>query len=289
MKTIADYPELLPLWHPTKNNDLIVGGNKKVWWKCLIADDHEWDATIGNMCVSIKASSRGCPYCSGDKIALSNCLATTHPEIAAQWHPTKNGDLTPYDVGFGGHIKVWWKCLVADDHEWETSPNRRTDQKGGGCPCCRGLKTVNSNCLATTHPQIAVQWHPTKNGEITPYMVVSGSARKFWWKCLVADDHEWEASVEKRTAGRECPYCSGKKVALSNCLATTHPAIATQWHPTKNGNLIPRMVVSGSGRKVWWKCAVCDKAVKWISGSNFVWGDFSTFQGTVNYFTLIKK
>lgn len=25
-------------------------------------------------------------------------LAETHPEVSKQWHPTKNGDLTPYDV-----------------------------------------------------------------------------------------------------------------------------------------------------------------------------------------------
>ena len=25
-------------------------------------------------------------------------MATTHPELAKQWHPTKNGDLTPFDV-----------------------------------------------------------------------------------------------------------------------------------------------------------------------------------------------
>ena len=28
-------------------------------------------------------------------------LAETHPEVAKQWHPTKNGDLTPYDVTKG--------------------------------------------------------------------------------------------------------------------------------------------------------------------------------------------
>tara|TARA_Y100000310_G_scaffold72876_1_gene69028 strand:- start:3654 stop:3893 length:240 start_codon:yes stop_codon:yes gene_type:complete len=41
-------------------------------------------------------------------------LAETHPEIAAQWHLTKNEDLTPYDVTAGSGRKVWWKCSVAD-------------------------------------------------------------------------------------------------------------------------------------------------------------------------------
>ena len=25
-------------------------------------------------------------------------MAITHPDLAAQWHPTKNGELTPIDV-----------------------------------------------------------------------------------------------------------------------------------------------------------------------------------------------
>ena len=35
-------------------------------------------------------------------------LAETHPDLAAQWHPTKNGELTPYDVTAGTDKSVWW-------------------------------------------------------------------------------------------------------------------------------------------------------------------------------------
>lgn len=28
-------------------------------------------------------------------------LATTHPHLIEEWHPTKNGDVTPWDVTFG--------------------------------------------------------------------------------------------------------------------------------------------------------------------------------------------
>ena len=37
-------------------------------------------------------------------------LAETHPEVAKQWHPTKNGDLTPNNVTPGSNKKAWWKC-----------------------------------------------------------------------------------------------------------------------------------------------------------------------------------
>jgi len=48
-------------------------------------------------------------------------LAEVNPELAKQWHPTKNGELTPGDVTHGSHKKVWWKCEVADDHEWKST------------------------------------------------------------------------------------------------------------------------------------------------------------------------
>ena len=40
-----------------------------------------------------------------------------------------------------------------------------------------------------------------------------------------------------------------------NDLATLHPALAKEWHPTKNGNLKPGDVSPGSSKKVWWLCS----------------------------------
>ena len=74
-------------------------------------------------------------------------LAEVNPELAKQWHPTKNGDLTPNDVKAGSSKKVWWKCDKGDDHEWETAIGNRSI--GKGCSICAGQKTVLSNCLAT--------------------------------------------------------------------------------------------------------------------------------------------
>lgn len=39
---------------------------------------------------------------------------------------------------------------------------------------------------------------------------------------------------------------------MKTSFALTHPNLATQWHPTLNGDLIPEMVTPGSGKKVWW-------------------------------------
>ena len=179
-------------------------------------------------------------------------LAETHPDIALQWHPTKNGDLFPFNVTAGSHRKVWWKCDEGDDHEWFANIGNRS--KGAGCPICRGLKVVNSNCLATINPLLSKQWHPKKNGDLTPNDVTSGSGKKVWWKCDEEEDHEWCAQISSRTQGRGCPMCSGNIVVGSNSLGSTHPELVKEWHPEMNRKLTPFDVISGSNKKIWWKC-----------------------------------
>ena len=66
-------------------------------------------------------------------MVLSNCLATLNPELAKEWHPTKNGKLTPFDVSIGSNKKVWWKCDKGDDHVWKVSVNSRNNSD---CPFC---------------------------------------------------------------------------------------------------------------------------------------------------------
>jgi very-short-patch-repair endonuclease len=247
-------PELAKEWHPTKNGkltprDVHPGSSKKVWWKCPKGEDHEWRAVVHS-----RTNGRGCPICSGRKIVKSTCLATLNPQLAKEWHPTKNGKLTPNDVGIGSSKNVWWKCPKGDDHEWKNTVQSRVSQELG-CPVCSNQKIVRSNCLATLDPQLAQLWHPTKNGKLTPYDVGIGSGRLVWWKCPKGDDHEWKETVGKQAKTRKgCPICLGRKLVRSNSFAVLYPELAKQWHPTENGKLTPYDFRPGSNKKVWWQC-----------------------------------
>ena len=42
-------------------------------------------------------------------------LADRNPELAKEWHPIKNGDLTPAQVTPGSGKKVWWICIREHD------------------------------------------------------------------------------------------------------------------------------------------------------------------------------
>ena len=245
------HPELVAEWHPTKNGDLTpqdvtAGSGKKVWWLC--AEGHEWKATVGN-----RSLGRGCPFCAGRKVVKGvNDLKTTHPELVAEWHPTKNGDLMPQDVTAGSGKKVWWQC--AKGHEWQARVENRSILKNG-CPYCSGNKIwIGFNDLPTTDPELVTEWHPTKNGDLTPQDVTAGSGKKVWWQC--AKGHEWQAQIASRFYGVGCPVCSGNKALKGfNDLSTIKPELATEWHMTKNGELKPQNITSRSEKKVWWQCA----------------------------------
>ena len=60
-------------------------------------------------------------------------------------------------------------------------------------------KLTNSYNLKKINPKLAKQWHPTKNGNLTPKDVTPSSNKKVWWIC--DKGHEWEANIYKRSHG----------------------------------------------------------------------------------------
>jgi hypothetical protein len=184
-----------------------------------------------------------------------NNLGVLYPEIAEQWNYSKNGELTPFQFTAKSNKKVWWTCQTNSSHEWETTISSRTHKKGTGCPYCANKKVCIDNCLATLYPDIAKQWHPTKNGDLTPFNVIGGSHKYAWWLC--EKGHEWNTKIETRTISRNnCPYCCSNKVCIDNCLATTNPKLASEWNYDKNKNLTPYDITEHSNKQVWWICSV---------------------------------
>lgn len=125
-----------------------------------------------------------------------------------------------------------------------------------GCPYCgRRLTLKGFNSAECLDARILHLWHPTKNGDLRPDGIVSGSARRVWWRCR--HGHAWQISAYDRTGGadRGCPYCGDRKVLKGyNDLRTTHPKIAREWNKERNGDLKPTDVIVNSNKRVWWKC-----------------------------------
>lgn len=191
--------KLAKQWHPTKNGSLgpskvMPGSGKKVWWQC--PEGHEWKATINS-----RSWGKGCPYCAGRLSVRDTRLSTTNQELVSEWHPTKNDDLTPENVTTSSNRRVWWRC--ANGHEWVAYVFNRA--RGYGCPYCSGALATPENCFATLNSHLVPEWHPTKNGDLTPYMVTRASRREVWWVC--AAGHEWKARISSRARGHGCHTC----------------------------------------------------------------------------------
>ena len=74
------------------------------------------------------------------------------------------------------------------------------------------MRVKNNNLLAK-FPDIAKQWHSTKNKDIKPEDCTSGSEKKAWWQCDKSPDHEWKAVIYSRTQGSGYPFCAGQRVS----------------------------------------------------------------------------
>ena len=322
----SKHPDKAKEWGYAKNGGLAPDmfaehSSVKVWWICKDYG-HSWRASI-----AVRARGNGCPYCAGQRVLAGfNDLQTKHPELAAQWHPTKNGSQKPIDFTFGSGHKAWWLCPACGQswkakinsrsvngrgcpfchhekpipgvndlptiradlmEEWNYERNVGTDpaslmpssqkkvwwrckkcgfeyqalvsnrNKGTGCRRCAGqilLRGVND--LATLYPHLAKEWDTGRNGGINPSEVFAQTNKKYWWTDSFG--HSWQASPNNRIWGTNCPICSGNKVLTGfNDIATTNPEIASEWHPTKNGSVAPSSVSKGYTKKVWFLCPKC--------------------------------
>ena len=239
------HPEMANEWHTTLNGLLLPtqvtsGSDKKVWWNG--ACGHVYDAPI-----SKRSKGGNCPYCAGMRVLVGfNDAQTLHPMLQNEWHPTKNLHKTLKDFVIGSNHLAWWQCYK--NHEWQCRISTRTAGKNSGsCPEC--------NSLAIDNPLLASEWHPTKNGSLQPNQVSRAFSKHVWW--LGSCQHDWKATVIQRNhkeKGSSCPYCSGRRAWKGyNDLATTHPHLIEEWHPTKNSKTYYE-VSAGSAYKATWLC-----------------------------------
>jgi hypothetical protein len=264
--------KLLAEWHPTKNGtlkltDFTPGSNKKGWWLCPDTFEcgcpHEFQAIIQNR---VKSKTKGCPHCAPNPTALCvhRSIVFTHPEIAKMWHPTKNGELLPSMVRAGSDKEAWWLCTTTCPygcpHEFKRKVDIHVRLCEGRCPFC--TQNTQTMCfhqsLAFTHPEIANEWHPTLNGNLTPAMITAGSQITAWWMCTRNIIHmEYQMTIAARTLqNQKCHQCHTYDMFLykENSLARKFPSVAEQLHPTLNGSITAEDIAGCSHDKFWWGC-----------------------------------
>jgi len=107
------------------------------------------------------------------------------------------------------------------------------------------------NSLSRMRTHLVSEWSE-KNFPMTPDTVTFGSNKIVWWKG--ACGHEWQTSIKARSAGEQCPICSGARVLRGyNDFESKFPELAKEWSP-KNEPLRPSMITAATHRKVIWQC-----------------------------------
>ncbi len=228
------------------SNDYI-DSHKKLKWKCLKLGCGEiFESNWADI-----SQNRGCPYCVGKQVGLSNCLAIKNPELAKEWHSTKNGSLTPYDVTCGSRKKVWWKC--SKNHEWESKISDRNN--GNGCPSCSGRYVSKEYNLLVCNPELCKEWDYERNKK-KPEEYTPCSGHSVWWICSNNPEHRWKTSINNRDKVKNCPYCSKTLPSKEYNLSVVNPMLCGEWNFSKNKNK-PENYLPNSCVKVWWICKEC--------------------------------
>lgn len=224
-------------------------------WKCLKENcgktfDMAWERML---------DSGNCPHCSSKFVNKFNNLEYLYPELAKQWHETKNGNLKPNQfTSFNSSDKVWWRCPKNPKHEWQSKISNRHIR---GCPYCAGTFADDEYNLRVYFPEICKEWdyynNATDPSKYTPY-----SNHKVWWICKTCE-HTWNANISSRTMhNTNCPACANQCVTEENSLLTKNPKLTKEWNSTKNGDMTPKDLTWGSNKKVWWECSKCSH--EWI-------------------------
>jgi rubrerythrin len=212
LKTVVNllsvHPEIAKEWDYKKNlkapEEYLDRPGTKVWWKCSYCN-HSWDATIANRTTKLSK----CPACNARKYKLYYY----HPELEKEYDVNKNKEDFK-EVTRKSSEGYWWTCPDCGD-SYKMSAKKRDE--GRKCPKCHPKKVKYEKSLAFLYPDVADEWHPTLNGNITAEHVTAKCQKKVWWQCKKNPLHVWPASIHNRTSSFKptgCPHCLELKRAM---------------------------------------------------------------------------
>jgi len=127
-------PGLASLWDTEKNTGITLATLDAthagaVWWRC--PSGHGFQRPPVRM-----LADDACPTCALEK----SSLVAVAPNVAAEWHPTKNA-VAPHEIAADHAMSAWWVC--PNGHEYQATVRART-QSNRRCPTCYGGWSLES-------------------------------------------------------------------------------------------------------------------------------------------------
>lgn len=187
-----NHPELLPYWSEENTVDphmIPPTYTLPIKWKCKHGHIHE-------NTISRKIKWPECPICRQEESRLFRL----RPELRAEWDETNNAGISPDTLGAYSNVKCHWICK--NGHSYEASPAELMRRKTT-CPTCASLGFL--------YPEVAKEWHPTANGDKTPFDVTANSQYNAVFLCSHCNS-AYTARVANRIKRQSeyCPECKMK-------------------------------------------------------------------------------
>jgi len=183
------YPDILDAWsdkNVVSPYDIPPTYSKPIIWKC--PEGHTWERKIAS---HLKIQS--CPFCTSSLFVLK-------PELLKEWDSERNQNVDPMTINAYSNKKYFWKC--SEGHSYVAAPEKLM-RRNRRCPICTSF--------GFNQPDAAKEWHPTKNGDLTPYDLPEKSQKEAWFICSKCGS-EYSIRIAYRASRKtdNCPYCKEK-------------------------------------------------------------------------------
>ena len=77
-------------------------------------------------------------------------------------------------------------------------------------------KIINNKKYISSQTDLTKEWCFEKNKGKNPTHILIDSDEVVWWKC--SKEHEWQAQINDRNRGNNCPYCSKKSKIVNKTI-----------------------------------------------------------------------
>lgn len=199
----STHPDLARQWHPSNTKstfEVSAGAHFSALWVCDKDSRHVWNSTVKN-----RVSGNGCSVCTNRTVISGvNDLATTHPELAAEW--CEGNGKSSSEVSYGSDYRATWVCKQFSTHTWSTPVCSRTYT---GCPVCSNQQVLAGfNDILTLDPDLCAE---SDDATVDFSRVTRYSSLKVRWKCIKG--HTWVATIADRSTGRGCKRCCNNQTS----------------------------------------------------------------------------
>lgn len=180
------YPNLLKYWSEDNEVDpysIPPTYSKPIKWKC--ENKHVWERKI-----PLQAKILTCPHCKSEE----GKFFAAHPEMRDQWDSYRNGAVDLESIPAYSNEKFYWMC--PNGHSYQAAPEKLMRRKTR-CPVC--------SSFGFARPDLISEWHPTKNGDKTPFDFAANSKQIAWFKCSICGK-EYSSRIANRSK-RNCCSC----------------------------------------------------------------------------------